>query len=56
MNLLKKNPRRLSGSAYHCADSEGEYELGLDFLTEGASDFLYKPVSERALRIVLDRA
>ncbi|MBE1423453.1 signal transduction histidine kinase/FixJ family two-component response regulator [Desulfomicrobium macestii] len=35
---------------------EGEYELGLDFLADGASDFLYKPVSERALRVSLDRA
>ncbi|SFJ31571.1 Signal transduction histidine kinase [Desulfomicrobium apsheronum] len=35
---------------------EGEYELGLDFLADGAADFLYKPVSERALRVSLDRA
>ena len=35
---------------------EGEYDLGLDFLADGASDFLYKPVSERALRVTLDRA
>ncbi|NLW81858.1 MAG: PAS domain-containing protein [Desulfovibrionales bacterium] len=35
---------------------EGEYRMGLDFLEEGASDFLFKPVSERALRVALDRA
>jgi len=35
---------------------DGEYDLGLAFLADGASDFLYKPVSERALRITLDRA
>lgn len=35
---------------------DGEYDLGLDFLSDGASDFLFKPVSERALRLALDRA
>ena len=35
---------------------EGDYQMGLDFLEEGASDFLFKPVSERALRIAMDRA
>ncbi len=35
---------------------EDDYQMGLDFLEEGASDFLFKPVSERALRIALDRA
>ena len=35
---------------------DGEYQMGLDFLADGASDFLFKPVSERALRIALDRA
>lgn len=36
--------------------AEGDYQVGLDFLAAGASDFLFKPVSERALRIALDRA
>jgi signal transduction histidine kinase len=35
---------------------DDDYQMGLDFLAEGASDFLFKPVSERALRITLDRA
>jgi signal transduction histidine kinase/FixJ family two-component response regulator len=35
---------------------EDDYQMGLDFLEDGASDFLFKPVSERALRIALDRA
>jgi signal transduction histidine kinase/DNA-binding response OmpR family regulator len=35
---------------------QGEYELGLDFLAEGASDYLFKPVAVRALRLALDRA
>jgi len=35
---------------------EGEYAMGLQMLAGGASDFLFKPVSEKALRVALDRA
>lgn len=36
--------------------SEGDYVLGLELLEDGAADFLFKPVSEEALRIALSRA
>lgn len=36
--------------------TDGDYKLGLDFVADGASDFLFKPVSEKGLRIALDRA
>ena len=36
--------------------SEDDYGLGLELLEDGAADFLFKPVSEEALRIALGRA
>lgn len=36
--------------------SDNDYQAALDLLAEGASDFLFKPVSEKGLRVVLDRA
>ncbi len=36
--------------------AEDDYQAALDLLAHGASDFLFKPVSEKGLRIVLDRA
>jgi signal transduction histidine kinase/DNA-binding response OmpR family regulator len=55
-DVLKKIRRSFPEIRIIVLVPEEEYQLGLDFLEEGASDFLFKPVSERALRIALDRA
>lgn len=54
--LLQKIRVGFPGTRVIAIVAADEYQFALDLLADGASDFLFKPVSVKALRIVLDRA